>query len=54
MNLGIYPTEDIILRGAVAKVITRPTLGNLTPGGSADGFNSRVSFGNPFLNPFRA
>jgi len=35
-------------------VITRPTLGNLTPGGSADGFNLRVSFGNPFLAPFRA
>jgi iron complex outermembrane receptor protein len=53
-NLVIYPSEDIILRAAVARVITRPSLGNLTPGGSADGFNLRVSFGNPFLNPFRA
>ena len=53
-NLVIYPTDNIILRAAVAKVITRPSLGNLTPGGSADGFNLRVSFGNPFLNPFRA
>jgi TonB-dependent receptor len=35
-------------------VITRPTLGNLTPGGSVDGFNYRVNFGNPFLDPFRA
>ncbi|RYE51953.1 MAG: TonB-dependent receptor, partial [Rhizobiaceae bacterium] len=30
------------------------TLGNLTPGGSVDGFNYRVTFGNPFLDPFRA
>jgi TonB-dependent receptor len=35
-------------------VLTRPTLGNLTPGGSVDGFNYRISFGNPFLDPFRA
>jgi TonB-dependent receptor len=35
-------------------VLTRPSLGNLTPGGSADGFNLKVSFGNPFLDPFRA
>ncbi|MBV9884259.1 MAG: TonB-dependent receptor [Sphingomonadaceae bacterium] len=53
-NLVIYPSDNIILRAAVAKVITRPSLGNLTPGGSADGFNLRVSYGNPFLNPFRA
>ena len=53
-NFVLYPTDNIILRAAVAKVITRPGLGNLTPGGSADGFNLRVSFGNPFLNPFRA
>jgi TonB-dependent receptor len=34
--------------------MTRPTLGNLTPGGSVDGFNYRVTYGNPFLDPFRA
>ncbi|KQM97573.1 TonB-dependent receptor [Sphingomonas sp. Leaf25] len=54
MNVALYPTPDIILRGAIAKVITRPSLGNLTPGGSADGFNFRVTSGNPFLEPFRA
>src|SRR4051794_32863798 len=53
-NFVLYPTDNIILRAAVARVMTRPTLGNLTPGGSADGFNLRVSYGNPFLNPFRA
>ncbi len=54
MNVALYPTPDVIVRGAIAKVITRPSLGNLTPGGSADGFNFRVTSGNPFLEPFRA
>lgn len=53
-NVAFYPAEDIIVRGAIARVMTRPTLGSLTPGGSADGFNLRVNFGNPFLEPFRA
>lgn len=53
-NIAFYPTEDLIVRGAVAEVITRPTLGSLTPGGSADGFNFRVNSGNPFLKPFQA
>ena len=54
VNLAFFPTEDIIVRLAASEVMTRPTLGNLTPGGSVDGFNYRVSFGNPFLEPFRA
>ncbi|WP_374940283.1 TonB-dependent receptor [Pedomonas mirosovicensis] len=53
-NLALFPTEDIIIRGAVSKVMTRPSLGNLTPGGSVDGFNYRVSYGNPNLEPFKA
>lgn len=54
MNLVLYPMKDFIIRGAVAKVVTRPTLGNLTPGGTIDGFNYRITFGNPLLDPFRA
>jgi outer membrane receptor protein involved in Fe transport len=42
------------VRGAVADVMTRPSLGSLTPGGSADGFNYRVTTGNPYLEPYRA
>lgn len=53
-NLALYPTEKVIVRGSIAKVMTRPNLGNLTPGGSVDGFNYRVTSGNPQLNPFRA
>ncbi len=54
LNIALFPHRDFIIRGAIASVITRPTLGNLTPGGSVDGFNYRVTFGNPFLDPFRA
>lgn len=53
-NVNLYPTDSVILRGAIAKVITRPTLGSLTPGGSVDQFNFRVSSGNPFIDPYRA
>lgn len=53
-NLALYPAQNVIVRLAAAEVITRPTLGSLTPGGSADGFNFRVTSGNPFLDPFRA
>ena len=53
-NLALYPARNIIIRGAIAKVITRPSLGNLTPGGSIDGFNFRITYGNPQLNPYRA
>jgi len=54
MNIALYPAHDVIVRGAIAKVITRPTLGNLTPGGTIDGFNYRISYGNPQLDPYRA
>lgn len=54
MNLALFPTKNVIIRAAVADVMTRPSLGNLTPGGSADGFQYRVTFGNPNLDPYRA
>ena len=54
INLALFPTDNIILRASASEVITRPTLGNLTPGGSADGFQYRVTYGNPFIDPFRA
>lgn len=54
VNVALFPHDDVIVRGAVSSVMTRPSLGNLTPGGSIDGFNYNVNFGNPFLEPFRA
>lgn len=53
-NLALFPTQNVILRAAIADVMTRPSLGSLTPGGSADGFNYRVTSGNPFLKPYSA
>ncbi|MCL9998873.1 MAG: TonB-dependent receptor [Erythrobacter sp.] len=54
VNLNAFITDDLVLRGAWSKVITRPGLGNLTPGGNIDQFNFRITSGNPFLSPFRA
>jgi len=54
MNLNLYPADDLILRGAIAKVMTRPSLGSLTPGGSVDQFNFGISQGNPYIDPYRA
>lgn len=53
-NINLFPTDSFIIRGAVAKVLTRPSLGSVTPGGSVDEFNFRITRGNPFLTPFRA
>jgi TonB-dependent receptor len=54
INVALFPADKLILRGAISQVLTRPSLGNLTPGGSVDGFNYAVNFGNPQLDPFRA
>ncbi len=54
VNLAIYPLKSVIIRAAVADVMNRPSLGSLTPGGSADGFNYKVTTGNPYLQPYRA
>lgn len=54
INVNIFPADDFIVRGAVARVITRPSLGSLTPGGSVDQFNFGISSGNPFIDPYRA
>ncbi|ACT60478.1 TonB-dependent receptor [Hirschia baltica] len=54
INIAYDLTDDIVLRAAAAKVMTRPGLGNLTPNSSVDSFNYKVSGKNPFLNPTRA
>ncbi|WP_407353690.1 TonB-dependent receptor [Luteimonas sp. R10] len=53
-NFAWSLTPDLIWRMSAAKVMTRPGLGSLTPGGSVDSFNYRVSYQNPFLDPTRA
>lgn len=56
-NVTFEMTDDFFIRLAVAKVMARPSLGNLTPGGALDSFNGpafRYNSGNPALDPFRA
>ncbi|MCY7297193.1 TonB-dependent receptor [Alteromonas sp. a30] len=55
INLAYDITDDIIIRAAWAEVMSRPNLSNLNPGGSVSIFGDpRVSYGNPFIEPFRA
>ncbi|PIB91377.1 TonB-dependent receptor [Caulobacter sp. FWC2] len=54
MNITLEPRDNFILRGGIAKVMARPTLGSLTPGGSVSATTRTVNFGNPDLEPFRA
>lgn len=55
-NLAFDVTPDVILRAAAAKVMARPGLAALNPGGSVNttfGAQS-ATIGNPFLEPYRA
>ena len=56
LNLAWDVTEDVVIRASVAKVMSRPGLNGLTPGGSVSvsGNNRTVTSGNPFLDPTRA
>lgn len=55
LNLSANVTDDFIVRFAAARVMARPQLGNLNPGGtiSTTG-NFTINGGNPLLQPFRA
>ncbi|GAB3346600.1 TonB-dependent receptor [Marilutibacter aestuarii] len=53
-NAAYSITDDLIWRVSAAKVMTRPGLGSLSPGGSVDSFNYRVTYQNPYLDPTRA
>jgi iron complex outermembrane recepter protein len=56
MNLVAEITPDFLLRFGAAKVITRPGLGSLSPGGALtlQASNQVFTPGNPFLNPTEA
>lgn len=53
-NLALDATDKLIFRLGVAKVMSRPTLGALTPGGSLNTSGQTITYGNPLLKPFRA
>jgi TonB-dependent receptor len=55
VNVAANVTRDLIVRLAAAKVMARPQLGNLNPGGSISTTGTlTVNVGNPLLEPFRA
>jgi TonB-dependent receptor len=55
LNITAEVTPDLLLRFGAAKVMTRPNLGSLTPGGSLSTVGVfSVSSGNPNLDPIRA
>lgn len=55
LNLVANLTKDFIVRFGAAKVMTRPQLGFLSPGGAiATTGTLTINTGNPFLKPFRA
>ena len=55
MNLVYELSDELILRGSWAEVMSRPGLSDLNPGGSVSIFGERrISYGNPLLDPFRA
>ena len=53
-NTALWLNEEVVVRLAAAKVMARPNLANLSPGGTVDSFNFEVEFQNPNLNPTRA
>ena len=55
LNVAVNVSKDFIARFATAKVMARPQLGNLNPGGTiATTGTLSVTSGNPLLEPFRA
>lgn len=54
-NLSANVTRDLVVRVAAAKVMARPQLGALNPGGAINTTgNLSANIGNPLLAPFRA
>ena len=54
-NVAVDVARDFVVRLAAAKVMARPQLGNLTPGGSVSTTGTlSITSGNPLLKPFRA
>ncbi len=55
MNLSADLSRNVVVRAAAAKVMARPQLSNLSPGGTLSTSGTLTySGGNPMLKPFRA
>ncbi|PWF39484.1 TonB-dependent receptor [Massilia glaciei] len=54
-NIAANVTDNFLVRVAAAKVMSRPQLGNLSPGGTVASTGTlTITSGNPMLKPFRA
>lgn len=56
LNVAADISRDFVLRGAIARVVARPDIGDLSPGGalSVSGGNRTFTPGNPFIEPTEA
>lgn len=57
LNINFFPTEDIIVRLAASRAMSRPNLNFLSPGTDRSGrtaYGGAGGGGNPFLRPFIA
>ena len=53
-NTALWLTEQVVFRLAAAKVMSRPALQQLSPGGTVSGVDYTVANQNPRLDPTRA
>ncbi|MFM2043484.1 MAG: hypothetical protein RLY86_2060 [Pseudomonadota bacterium] len=54
MNLVLEPTDDVFVRFGAAKVLSRPQLPALAPGGAINNNAQTLNIGNPFLEPIKS
>jgi TonB-dependent receptor len=53
-NVAWWLNNEVVIRGAAARVMARPELGALNPGAGVESFQYQVMFQNPNLDPTRA
>jgi TonB-dependent receptor len=53
-NAALWVTEQVVVRAAVAEVMARPELQELSPGATVDSFGFKVNYQNPLLEPTKA
>ncbi|MEY4549857.1 MAG: hypothetical protein RL685_6052, partial [Pseudomonadota bacterium] len=53
-NAAFWITNELVVRGAAARVMARPGLGDLNPGAGVDSFAYTINFQNTNLDPTKA
>ncbi|MET3665107.1 TonB-dependent receptor [Caulobacter sp. 1776] len=54
LNVRYRLREDLVLRAAAAKVMSRPTLSTLSPSTTVNANTSFITINNPMVDPYRA